>query len=300
MPAVFGWKLCRIVRQDRCAALSRRRSRPAKTVQLVLAGRSDPPLRQHRLRISGQLNEIRDRGLYFSLAESRDLLANFGVQMSDADLALLHQQSEGWPAALQMAALSLRGTTDPARLARVLEVRGRDIADYFVSEVLEQQPRELAQFMLDISILAGVLTADACAAVTGRQDAAALLHGINAGHLFLVALDDERTSFRYHRLVRQALRAELRARDRGREQALQLRAAEWFEATGDTRRAAHHFWAAQQADRALVLLQDRVVPDFLRVPTRAGAAGREQRQTVDAGRDPGPPAGPGRPPAVVG
>ena len=111
-----------------------------------------------------------------------------------------------------------------------------------------------------------MLTADACAAVTGRQDAAALLHGIDAAHLFLVALDDERTSFRYHHLVRQVLRAELRARDRAREQALQLRAAEWYEATGDTRRAAHHYLAAQQADRALALLQDRVVPDFLHVP----------------------------------
>ena len=165
-----------------------------------------------------------------------------------------------------MAALSLRGTTDPARLARVLEVRGQDTADYFVSEVLDQQPPELAQFMLDTSVLAGVLTADACAAVTGRQDAAALLRGINAAHLFLTALDEDRTSFRYHRLVRQVLRAELRARDRAREQMLQLRAAEWFEATGDARRAAHHFLAAQQADRALVLLQDRVVPDFLHAP----------------------------------
>jgi len=240
---------------------------PAEIVQLVLIGRFDPPLRQHRLRISGQLSEIRDRDLYFSLIESRDLLANFGVQMSDADLALLHQRSEGWPAVLQMAALSLRGTTDPARLARVLEVRSQDTADYFISEVLEQQPPELAQFMLDTSILVGALTADACAAVTGRQDAAALLHGIETAHLFLVALDDERTSFRYHRLVRRVLRAELRARDRAREQALQLRAAEWFEAAGDNRRAAHHYLAAQQADRALVLLQDQVVPDFLRVPT---------------------------------
>ena len=240
---------------------------PAKIVQLVLVGRSDPPLRQHRLRISGQLNEIRDRDLYFSLPESRNLLAKFGVHISDADLALLHHRSEGWPAALQMAALSLQGTTDPARRARVLEAHGQDIADYFISEVLEHQPPGLVQFMLDTSILTGVLTADACAAVTGRQDAAALLHGIDAAHLFLAALDDERTSFRYHRLVRNVLRAELRARDRARERELQVRAAEWFEATGDIRRAAHHYLAAQQADRALALLQDRVVPDFLRVPT---------------------------------
>jgi LuxR family transcriptional regulator, maltose regulon positive regulatory protein len=238
---------------------------PAETVQLVLAGRFDPPLRQHRLRMSGQLREIRDNDLYFSLTESRHLLANFGVQIADADLALLHQQSEGWPAVVQMAALSLRGTTDPARLARVLEVRGQAIAEYFVSEVLDQQPASLAEFMLDTSVL-GVLTAEACAAVTGRQDAAALLRAVEAAHLFLVALDDERTSFRYHRLVRRILRAELRARDRAREQALQLRVAEWSEASGDTRRAARHYLAAQQTDRALALLQDRAVPDFLHVP----------------------------------
>ena len=240
---------------------------PAEAAQLVLASRSDPPLRQHRLRMSGQLNEIRDRDLYFSVTESRDLLGNFDVQISDADLSLLHQQSEGWPAVLQMAALSLRGTTDPARLGRVLEVRGQAVADYFISEVLEQQPPELAQFMLDTSIFVGVLTADACAAVTGRQDAAALLHAIDTGQLFLVALDDERASFRYHHLVREVLRAELRARDRARERALQLRAAEWFEATGDTRRAASHYLTAQEPDRALALLQDQVVPDFLRDPT---------------------------------
>jgi LuxR family maltose regulon positive regulatory protein len=239
---------------------------PSETVQLVLAGRSDPPLRQHRLRMSGQLCEIRDQALYMSLAESRDLLANFGVEISGRDLALLHERSEGWPAALQMAALSLRGTKDPAQVARALEIRGPTIAEYFVSEVLEQQPPEVTQFMLDTSILTGVLTVDACAAVTGRHDAAALLRSIDAAHLFLVALDDERTSFRYHHLVRQVLRAELRARDRPREQALHVRAAEWFEAIGDTRQATRHFLAVRQTDRALALLQDRVVPDFLHDP----------------------------------
>ena len=151
--------------------------------------------------MSGELCELRDRDLYFSLAESRDLLANFGVEIAAADLALLHQRSEGWAAALQMAALSLRGTSDPARAARALEVRSHAIAEYFISEVLEQQPPEVAQFMLDTSVL-GELTAGACAAVTGRQDAAALLRSIDAANLFLVALDDERTSFRYHHLVR--------------------------------------------------------------------------------------------------
>ena len=235
---------------------------PAETVQLVLSSRFDPPLRLHRLRMAGELRELRDRDLYFSLADSRGLLANLGVVVADGDLALLHQRSEGWTAALQMAALSLRGASDPVQAAQALDVRTHGIAEYFISEVLERQSPEVAQFMLDTAIL-GELTEGACAAVTGRQDAAALLRSIDAANLFLVALDDERTSFRYHHLVRQVLRAELHARDRDRERAAQLRAAEWCESTGDTRRAARHFIAAHQADRALALMQDRVVTDFL-------------------------------------
>ena len=120
--------------------------------------------------------------------------------------------------------------------------------------------------MLDTSIL-GELTADACAAITESQDAAALLHSIAMASLFLVALDDQRTSFRYHHLVRQVLCAELHARDPAREQQLHLRAGEWYKSAGDTRRAARHFLAAKQADRALTLLHDRVMTEFLHDPT---------------------------------
>ena len=251
---------------------------PAETTQLVLASRIDPPLRLHRLRMSGELCELRDSELYFSLAESGSLLANFGVQVAPADLALLHQRTEGWAAALQMAALSLRGTTDPVRAARALEVRSHAIVEYFISEVIDQQPAEIAQFMLDTSVL-DELTADACAAVTERPDAAATLHKIDAANLFLVALDNEQTSFRYHHLVRRALHAELKARDWARERALQMRAAEWFEGTGRTRHAVQHFLAARHADRALDLIQDQVVTAFLHDPAVPGAL---DLSTVDA------------------
>ena len=255
---------------------------PAEATQLVLASRVDPPLRLHRLRLAGELCELRDQDLCFSLADSRDLLANFGVQVTAADMALLHQRSEGWAAALQMAALSLRGARNPVRAARALDVRSHAIAEYFISEVLDQQSPEVTRFMLDSSVL-GELTAAACTIVTGRQDAAVLLRRIDAANLFLVALDDERTTFRYHHLVRQVLRAELRARDAAREQGLQVRAAEWFASTGDTRRAARHFLAAGQVDQALTLIQDRVVPDFLRDPGRAGPAGSQHGPPVAAG-----------------
>jgi len=254
---------------------------PAETAQLVLSSRLDPPLRLHRLRMSGELCELRDRDLYFSLTETRDLLANFDVELADADLAQLHERSEGWAAALQMAALSLRSAQDPARAARALEIRSHAIAEYFIAEVLDQQPAEVARFMFDISVL-GELTADACAALTGRQDAAQLLRRIDAANLFLVALDDERTSFRYHHLVRRVLRVELRNRDRAREQALQLRAAEWFESTGETRRAIRYYLAARRAERALALLQDGIVTSFLHDPALPPAPGSEHGRSVAA------------------
>ena len=238
---------------------------PAENTQLVLVSRFDPTIRLHRLRISDQLCELRNRDLGFSLAESGRLLSNFDVEVGAVDLALLHQRSEGWAAALQMAALSLRGARDPVRIARALDVVSNPLAEYFISEVLRQQPAEVAQFMLDTSILSE-LTADACVAVTGRMDAALMLSRLDAASLFVVALDDERTVFRYHHLVAHVMQAELRARDRAREQDLQLRAANWYQSTGDVRQAAHHLLAAQQIDRALALLQDRVFPDYIRDP----------------------------------
>jgi LuxR family transcriptional regulator, maltose regulon positive regulatory protein len=238
---------------------------PSRNTQLILCGRIDPPLRLHRLRMSGELCELRNHDLSFSLWESRDLLANFGVRIADDELALLHQRTEGWVAALQMAALSLRRTKDPAKITRALDIRNDAIAEYFIFEVLDQQPPEVVRFMLDTSIL-GTLTVEACVAVTGRQDAAVLLRRIDAANLFLIALDEDRTTFRYHRLVRQVLRAELDARNHAREQTLRLRAGEWYESVGEMRLAARYFLAALQVDRALGSLDKQVVADFLRDP----------------------------------
>jgi LuxR family maltose regulon positive regulatory protein len=243
---------------------------PASTAQLVLASRVDPPVRLHRLRLSGELCELRNSDLYLSLSESGALLENFGVQIAPGELALLHGRSEGWIAALQMAALTLRATKDPAQIARALDVRSHAIAEYFIGEVLEQQPPEVTDFMLETSVL-DELTADACAAVTGRQDAAALLRSIEAANLFIVALDDDRTSYRYHHLVREVLRARLRLIDRRRELTLQLRVAEWLESAGDARGASRYFLAAGQADRALDLLQKRVATDLWHDPAAPAA-----------------------------
>ena len=238
---------------------------PAETTHLILTSRLDPAVRLQRLRMSGQLCELRDADLGFSLGECRELFANLAVEVDPASLAEIYQRTEGWAAAVQMAALSLRDTSDAAQLARALDVRGQPIAEYFVGEVLDRQPTGIVRFMLDTSILDD-LTADACAAVTGRPDSEAMLRRVRAAHLFVVALDDEQGRFRYHPLIRRVLRAELRARDRDRYRQLQRKAADWLELAGDARRAARHFLAAGEADRALALLQDRVVTDFVKDP----------------------------------
>ena len=138
---------------------------PSKAAQLVLASRADPPLRLHRLRLTGELCELRDV-TWILLGRKRRPARELGIHVSARNLGLLHERSEGWAAALQMAALSLRGTSDPAQVARALEIRRHAIAEYFIAEVLEQQPPDVTWFMLDTSVLAE-LTADACAAVSG-------------------------------------------------------------------------------------------------------------------------------------
>src|SRR5215469_1231671 len=122
---------------------------PAEKTQLILASRCDPPVRLHRLRLAGELCEIGDDELCFSRAESRYLLASFGLELRDEQLALLHQRTEGWAAALQMTALSLRGSDGPAHVARTLAVLSHAMSEYFVSEVLDLQSPDVAQFMLD-------------------------------------------------------------------------------------------------------------------------------------------------------
>jgi LuxR family transcriptional regulator, maltose regulon positive regulatory protein len=238
---------------------------PWQNAQLVLAGRSDPAVQLHRLRMSGELSEIRDPDLRWSNGDATGLLANFGVEIATADLELIVERSEGWAAALQMVALSLRAATGPERVERALEVRSRGIADYFAAEVLDQQPPEIARFMLETSVL-DELSGDSCAAITEMADSPSLLRQVGAANLFLAPLDEEGNSYRYHHLVRQMLRAELRARDPAREESLHWRAGEWYEAANDLRQAAHHFLAARQPERALTLLQHGVVSAFLRDP----------------------------------
>ena len=134
------------------------------SLQLVVASRVDPPLRVHRMRAHQDLVELRDGDLAFSVEETRSLLGGFGVRLDDPELILVHGRSEGWAAGLQMAALSIHGSPDPATAAGRVQLGRHAVAGYFLDEVLSHQPPQVADFMLATSVL-DELSVPACTAL---------------------------------------------------------------------------------------------------------------------------------------
>jgi LuxR family transcriptional regulator, maltose regulon positive regulatory protein len=181
-------------------------------LQLVVASRVDPPLRVHRLRAHQDLVELRDGDLAFSVEKTRILLAGFGVRLDEPDLAMVHRRSV---AGLQMAAISIQGSPDPATAAGRVQLHRHTVADYFLEEVLSHQPPEIAEFMLAASVL-DELSVPACTALCG-QGSAKMLEFLYGTHMFVAIVDEEAHTYRYHQLIKEVLRTELRARDPARK-----------------------------------------------------------------------------------
>src|SRR5712691_11564953 len=177
-------------------------------VQLAIATRADPPLRLGRLRAAGEVLEIRAAQLRFSDAETLALLNDsLALGLEPAEVALLRERTEGWPAGLQLAALTLRDHDDPKAFVAAFAGDDRQIADY-LHEFVAAQPRRLREFLLHTSILER-LCGPACDAVTGGSDGVARLEEIQRANLFLVSLVSRSQWFRYHQLFRDLLRLEL-------------------------------------------------------------------------------------------
>ena len=120
-------------------------------LRLVLLTRRDLRLGLHRLRLEGELTEIRGEDLRFTMSESRALLEAAGVRLSDGALGSLVAITEGWAAGLRLAALSMARDPDPERFAARFSGRERAVADYLLAEVLERQPQEISRLLLRTS-----------------------------------------------------------------------------------------------------------------------------------------------------
>jgi LuxR family transcriptional regulator, maltose regulon positive regulatory protein len=212
--------------------------------RLVLITRADPPLRLARLRAAGEMVEIRARELRFAPAEAAALVqAVSDIRLSEPDLADLMERTEGWPAGLYMAALSLRGHPSPHAFVRQFSGDNRFIVDFLAEEVLSRQPVEIRQFLARTSVLAR-FSAPLCDAVTGSADAAELIEVLERQNLFLVPLDDNRQWYRYHHLFAQLLRSQLARTEPGIVPELHKRASAWYRLSGSAEEAVSHSLAA--------------------------------------------------------
>jgi tetratricopeptide (TPR) repeat protein len=225
-------------------------------LRLVLASRADPPLPLARLRARGQLAELRERDLRFTMEESAALLRETsGLELPASSLDAVATRTEGWVAGLQLAALSLHGHPDPAGFVATFSGSDRYVLDYLAEEVLDRQPEPLRLFLLDTSVLER-LSGPLCDAVTGRTDSQRLLEQAERANLFLVPLDGQRRWWRYHRLFADLLRARLRQTQPERVGGLHQAAAAWCERNGLVDDAIRHalaagdqVWAARLIER---------------------------------------------------
>lgn len=226
----------------------------ADDVHLVISSRTDPALPLARLRAAGQLVQLGAPDLAFTTAEATTFLrAAMEVDLSRHDIATLQGRTEGWVAGLQLAALSLRGRADMSGFVESFSGMHRDVVDYLGEEVLHGQPDDVRQFLLSTSVL-NQLTGSLCDAVAGRARGRVMLETLERDNLFVVALDDERTWYRYHHLFAEFLRNRLRRDHPGLEAELHRRAAEWYGSNGHPDEAVSHAVAAGDFDLATRLI----------------------------------------------
>jgi LuxR family transcriptional regulator, maltose regulon positive regulatory protein len=224
-------------------------------VHAILATRHDLRLRLHRLRLAGELAEIRAADLRFSERETRELLAASGIALSEAGVALLHQRTEGWAAGLRLAAISLAGHPDPERFVTEFSGSDRTVAEYLLAEMLDRQPPGVQDLLLRTCLLDRV-NGELADLLTGRPGSEQILLDLEDANAFVESLDAERTWFRYHHLVADFLRLELRRTLPADIPGLHRRAAGWFTGQGRVAEAVRHTQAAGDWPEAARLLAD--------------------------------------------
>jgi LuxR family maltose regulon positive regulatory protein len=221
------------------------------SLRVVLATREDPALPVARLRARGQLGELRANQLRFSADETAVFLNDaLGLALAEQDVERLQTRTEGWPAALYLAALSLRDRPDPTRVIDAFAGDDRHVVDYLTSEVLARQPTELRSFLLRTSVLTR-LCGSLCDAVTETEGSAQLLAELERSNLLLIPLDGRREWYRYHQLFGELLQHELARAAPGELPLLHRRASAWYRDAGLVVDAANHATAAGDTDAAV-------------------------------------------------
>ncbi len=227
-------------------------------VRAVVATRRDPPLRLHRLRLGGELAEIRAAQLRFTEAETRALLTAAGIRLPDPVVATLHQRTEGWAAGLRLAALSLAGHPHPERFVAEFSGSDRTVAEYLTAEMLDRQPPQVQRLLLRTSLLDRV-NGELADLLTGGTGSERILLDLEDANAFVVSLDPDRTWFRYHHMFSGLLRLELRRTSPGDIPELHRLAARWSTDHARAADAIGHLQAAGDWTEAARLLTDHAL-----------------------------------------
>ncbi len=224
-------------------------------LHLVLATRADPPMPLARWRARRDLLEIRTADLRFTSDEAASYFTDsMHLHLSAEEVSALEARTEGWIAALQLAALSLRDCDDVGAFIDNFTGDDRFVVDYLVEEVLDRQPEATRSFLLHTSVL-DRLTGGLCDAVTLGIDGRATLEQLDRSNLFLVALDDRRHWYRYHHLFADVLHARLTHEDPSLIDELHRRASAWYSANGEPAKAIQHAMAGHDLDEAARLIE---------------------------------------------
>jgi LuxR family transcriptional regulator, maltose regulon positive regulatory protein len=240
---------------DALVQLARLLERLPPDVHAILATRRDLRLRLHKLRLAGDLAEIRAADLRFTPDETRELLKTSGVALSEAGTAKLYERTEGWAAGLRLAAMSLVHSNDPEGFVAEFSGSSRTVAEYLLAEMLESQPADVQQLLLRTSLLDRV-NGELADLLTGRVGSERILLNLEDANAFVVSLDADRTWFRYHHLFADLLRLELRRRLPEDLPELHRLAATWLSEHGEIVDAIRHTQAAGDWCDAARMLAD--------------------------------------------
>ncbi|MHB8134942.1 MAG: LuxR C-terminal-related transcriptional regulator [Anaerolineaceae bacterium] len=225
-------------------------------LHIIVSTRTDPPWPLALFRARNQLIEIRAMDLRFTTEEATSFLNQvMGLNLSADDVATLEERTEGWVAALQLAALSMIGQRDVVGFIKAFTGSHVYIAEYLVDEVLTRQPEDVQAFMLQTSILER-LNAGLCEAVTGGENGQSVLMALHRANLFVIPLDNEGQWFRYHNLFANLLKMRLRqSLPADAIASLHIRAADWYEHYGFDTEAVDHALAAKDFERVASLVE---------------------------------------------
>jgi LuxR family transcriptional regulator, maltose regulon positive regulatory protein len=224
-------------------------------IHVAIATRTDPGFPLARLRAAGELTEIRAVDLRFTQDEAAAYLnGSMGLGLAGPDVAALEARTEGWIAALQLAALSMQGRGDARDFIANFAGGARYVVDYLVEEVLHVQPEPVRRFLLQTSVLTR-LTGSSTDAVTGETGGKAMLELLDRKNLFVVALDGQRQEYRYHHLFADVLLARLEDEHPDLVPELHRRASAWYGEHDEVSEAIRHAILAEDFDRAASLIE---------------------------------------------